>query len=92
MHNEKLHVRIQDLEEKIIQLLKHHKAQQEMIQKLREEKEQLIQELTNRAKIPSKNLAPGTDTTSKHMVKDWEAEIDNYISDVDKIITYFEHL
>lgn len=96
MNSEKLHVRIQYLEQKIMQLLKHHKNQQEVIQQLQKENEQLVQQVTNRAEITydfPNRLEIGTITKKEgRNTEDWEARIDSYISDIDRSIAYLERL
>jgi|694.fasta_scaffold100333_2 hypothetical protein len=96
MDSEKLHVRVQYLEQKITQLLEHHKNQQEVIQQLRKENEQLVQQVTNRAEITynfPNRLEIGTVTKKRGRdTQDWEARIDSYISDIDRSIAYLERL
>lgn len=94
MHSEELYARIQYLEEKITQLLKHHKDQREMIQQLRKAQEHVTQQRTNGEVIvrsSPESLAMSTIAKSKHSIKDWEAKLERYISEVDKIIAYLEH-
>lgn len=95
MNSEKLHIRVQDLARKIMQLLKGHKDQQEMIQQLRKKNERLIQQITNRTEIAqdfSNNLESGTMAKKSGTLRDWEATIDSYIGDIDKSIEYLERL
>ena len=95
MNSEKLHVRVQDLEQKIMQLLEGYKDQQEMIQQLRQKNEQLIQQIANRTEtVQDFSNSPESDATTKNSGKlgDWEARIDSYISDIDKSIAYLEKL
>jgi DNA-binding protein H-NS len=97
MDSEALHVRVQYLEQKIMQLLEHHKNQQEVIQQLRKENEQLAQKVTNRAEITYDfpNMLEIYTITKKKKRGDtqaWEARIDSYISDIDKSIAYLERV
>jgi chromosome segregation ATPase len=95
MHSEKLHVRVQYLEQKIMQLLERCKDQQEMIQQLRKEKEQLMQQGTNKTELVhnlSNSPALGTITKHEQKIRNWEARIDNYIVDIDKAIAYLKQL
>ena len=95
MPSEKLHVHVQYLEQKIRQLLAHCKDQQEVLQQLRKEKEQLIQQVANKKETAHKrsdNLALGAITKNEEKMRNWGASIDNYISDIDKSIAYLEQL
>ena len=93
MYSEKLHGRIQSLEKKIQQLLTRHRHLQNEIQELKKENAQLLaRQLTNRASIASQDSVLGTNTTVQLKLKDWGAEIDSYIGNVDEIIAYLEHL
>ncbi len=95
MDSAKPHVRVQYLEQKIMQLLEHYKNQQEVIQQLRRENEQLIQQVTNRAETTydfSNSIESGTITKEGRNMQDWEARIDSYISDIDRSIAYLERL
>lgn len=95
MNSEKLHVRVQDLAQKIMQLLKSYKDQQEMIQQLRKKNEQLIHKITNMtetAQDSSNSLASDAITKKSAKPGAWEAEIDSYISDIGKSIAYLEKL
>jgi DNA-binding protein H-NS len=96
MDSEKLHVRVQYLEQKIMQLLEHHKNQQEVIQQLRQENAQFVQQVTNGAEIiydfPNR-LEIGTITKKRgRYTQDWETRIGSYISDIDRSIAYLERL
>lgn len=95
MDSEKLHARVQYLEQKIMQLLEHYKNQQEVIRQLRQEHEQLIQQVANGAETACdflNRLEIGTVTNNGGNIRDWEARIDSYISDIDKSIAYLERL
>jgi DNA-binding protein H-NS len=95
MDSTNLHVRVQYLEQKIMQLLEHYKNQQEVIQQLRQENEQLIQQITNREETTydfSNRLEIGTITKKGGDMQDWEARLDSYISDIDRSIAYLERL
>jgi TolA-binding protein len=95
MHSEDLHVRVQHLEQKIRQLLKHFNEQQGMLQQLQKEKEQLIQQVaSNKETIYklSNSLEIGTIAKDGQSMKDWGAKIDSYISEIDRSIAYLEQL
>jgi methyl-accepting chemotaxis protein len=95
MNSEKLHVRVQDLAQKIMQLLESYKDQQEMIQQLRKKNEQLIHKIANMTDTVqdfSNSLASDAITKKSAKSGDWEAEIDSYISDIGKSIAYLEKL
>ena len=95
MHSDKLYVRVQDLEQKIMQLLEQHREQQAMLLRLQEENKQLIQRIANQAEAVhdvSNKLSIGTLVKAGDETQDWETRIDNYISDIDKSIAYLERL
>ncbi|HAN49730.1 MAG TPA: hypothetical protein DCQ08_01750 [Amoebophilaceae bacterium] len=95
MNGEKLHVRVQDLEQKIMQLLEGYKHQQEIIQQLRKKNEQLTHQITNRTETAqdfSNSLASDAIAKKGGKLRDWEATIDSYIGDIDKSIEYLERL
>lgn len=95
MHSDKLYVRVQDLEQKIMQLLEQHREQQAMLLRLQEENKQLIQRIANQAEAVhdvSNKRSIGTLVKAGDETQDWETRIDNYISDIDKSIAYLERL
>jgi len=95
MHSEKLHVRVQYLERKIMQLLERCKDQKAMIQQLQQEKVQLIQQGINATELVhnfSNGSALDATTKDEKNMRNWEAKIDNYIGDIDKVVAYFERL
>ncbi len=95
MNSEKLHVRVQDLAQKIMQLLEIYKDQQEMIQQLRKKNKQLIHKITNTTEAVqdfSNSLASSAMAKKNEKPRDWEAKIDGYISDIGKSIAYLEKL
>ncbi|MCU0317951.1 MAG: hypothetical protein MUC61_01240 [Amoebophilaceae bacterium] len=95
MHSDKLDVRVQDLEQKIIQLLEQHKEQRAMLLRLQEENQQLMQRIAHQAEAVhdvSSKLSVGTLVRAGGATQDWETRIDNYINDIDKSIAYLERL
>jgi hypothetical protein len=95
MNNGKLHVRVQDLTQKVMRLLEGYKNQQEMIQQLQKKNEQLIHPITNRTEAVhefSNGLKSDTIAKKGGRLRDWEATIDSYIGDIDKSIAYLEKL
>ena len=89
MNSESLHVRVQYLEKKVMQLLVHYKGQQEIIYQLQKEKEQLTERRTKLQDF-SNSREMGTIAKAKGDTKNWEAQIDSYINDINKSITYLE--
>ncbi len=95
MNGEKLHVRVQDLEQKIMQLLESYKHQQEIIQQLQKKNEQLTHQITHRKETVqdfSNSLETDIVTKKSERAGDWGARIDSYISDIEKGIAYLEKL
>jgi Ni,Fe-hydrogenase III large subunit len=95
MHSDKLDVRVQDLEQKIIQLLEQHREQQAMLLRLQEENKKLMQRISNQVEAMhdvSNKLSVGTLVRTGGATQDWETRIDNYIRDIDKSIAYLEQL
>jgi len=90
-----LYGRIQQLEQKLLQLLADHEQQKSTIQKLQQENEQLRQTMAMKDKAlqrSSKQL--GIDAISKQLGGTQGAEISkmlsNYIKDIDQCIAFFE--
>ena len=95
MNTDKLYIRVQYLEQKITQLLDSYKRQQEMLQQLQKENKDLIQQIAKKTAPTHKflnNLAMKTNTTKGSKLRDGEASLDSYISDIDRIITYLEKI
>jgi len=95
MHSDTLHVRVQNLEQKIIQLLKQHQDQQKMIQQLREDNELLTQQVTDGGGAVhnfKNDLNMRTIAKKEIQIKNWGTSIDSYINDIDKSIAYLEQL
>jgi Ni,Fe-hydrogenase III large subunit len=95
MHGDKLDVQVQDLEQKIIQLLEQHRNQQATLLRLQEENQQLIQRMANQEKSVhdvSDQLNAGALVRAGGATQDWGTRIDNYISDIDQSIAYLERL
>jgi chromosome segregation ATPase len=95
MYSDKLDVRVQDLEQKIMQLLEQHREQQAMLLRLQGENKQLIQRIANQSEAVrdvSNKLSIGHLIKAGGETQDWETRIDNYISDIDKSIAYLERL
>ena len=95
MNSDKLHARVQYLEQKTIQLLEGYKKQHEVIQRLQEENEQLIQQVAGKEvsepDLPG-GLGPATVTQKEHRSKNWNKRLNNYINAIDKSIAYLEKL
>ncbi|MHA7877673.1 MAG: hypothetical protein ACX93T_01970 [Bacteroidota bacterium] len=85
MNSTTLHVRVQDLEQKLAALLASYKEQQGIIQQLKKENAQLTQQAMN-------SLAINTIARNGTKHKNWEAMLDNYISDIDKSIAHLEKI
>lgn len=95
MHSDKLHVRVQHLEQKIIQLLKQHQDQRKMIQQLQEENKRLTQQVNDRADAVygvTNHTNMRTIAEQKMQIKNWGPSIDSYINEIDKSIAYLEQL
>lgn len=95
MNSEKLQARIQYLEQKVRELLKHYKDQQKLIQQLQKENAQLRQQATDgSASTGNFSTSPeiGTITKNEAQARDLGSSIDSYIRDIDKSIAYLEQL
>jgi DNA-binding ferritin-like protein len=93
MNSANLHVSVQDLERKIMRLLEGYKEQQKMVQQLRQQHEQVIRQITDRAE-PAQDFSISLtrDVMAKKSgnLRAWEAKIDSYISAIDEGIAYLE--
>ncbi len=95
MNSEKLQARIQYLEQKVRELLKHYKDQQKLIQQLQKENAQLIQQTTDGGESTGNfSTSPEIDTVTKNeeQARDLGSSIDSYIRDINKSIAYLEQL
>lgn len=97
MNTDKLYVRVQYLEQKITQLLDSYKKQQELVQQLQKENKLLMQQIAKKTEptpthefLNDLEMTPNTAKESK--LRDGEARLDSYISDIDRIITYLERI
>ncbi len=88
------HAHVKHLEQKVTELLASYRAQQETIQQLRNENEQLMQQMANSKVAATNNLLSNLTTSAiakqGTRQKDWGAILDDYIRDIEKSIAYLE--
>lgn len=94
---ERLHERIQHLEQKLVQLLEHCSQQSMNTQKLQQENEQLRQMIATQEKaLRHSSEQVGIDTVIKQLGEQQRASmrkmISSYIKDIDQCIAFFERI
>ncbi len=94
MSNE-THISVQELEKKIIQLLKHYKYQKAMIQKLQQENRQLKQQIASEDNEDYRSpnslaIDIATRGRNKKQADELGNRLDNYIRDIDNCIAHLE--
>ena len=91
MDNTTLYGRVQYLQQKITQLLSDYRKQQALIQQLKMQNEQLMQQVASKVEMAHDFLGG----LAMHKItegSDWEARLTGYINDIDKSIAYLENM